>query len=181
MSVEETGLLVKLEANMSKWEKDFNRAISQQNRSAQRMEQIAQRNAKKIGDAYAGIDARIGNSFARIPASLKGLGGAFLGAAGARSFVNLADEATKMQNALRVVGLEGEALNRVYDKLFASAQRNAAPVGSLVDLYSKLSLTQNELGVSSDDLIRFTDGIAVALKVPPSRALPIWCCHRTGD
>lgn len=165
MSVEETGLLVKLEANMSKWEKDFNRAISQQNRSAQRMEQIAQRNAKKIGDAYAGIGARIGNSFARIPASLKGLGGAFLGAAGARSFVNLADEATKMQNALRVAGLEGEALNRVYGQLFASAQRNAAPIGSLVDLYSKLSLTQNELGVSSDDLIRFTDGIAVALKV----------------
>ncbi len=165
MSVEETGLLVKLEANVSKWEKDFNRAISQQNRSAQRMEQIARQNARKIGDAYAGIGARIGNSFARIPASLKGLGGAFLGAAGARSFVNLADEATKMQNALRVAGLEGEALNKVYGKLLQSAQRNAAPIGSLVDLYSKLSLTQKELGVSSDDLIRFTDGIAVALKV----------------
>jgi tape measure domain-containing protein len=72
---------------------------------------------------------------------------------------------------LRVAGLEGAELSRVYDQLFRSAQRNSAPINSLVDLYSKLALTQKELGVTGDDLIRFTDGIAVALKVAGTDAV----------
>lgn len=83
----------------------------------------------------------------------------------AQKYVGLADEATKMANALKIAGLEGEAAAKVYDKLYASAQRNFAPVNSLVDLYSKLSLSQSALGVSSEELISFTDNISVALRV----------------
>ncbi|SMG45364.1 hypothetical protein [Paracoccus sp. J56] len=79
MALDETGLLVKLEANVAKWEKDFNRAIVQQQRAAKRMEQIARQNAKKITSEYEGIGGRIGKAFNGIPASLKGIGGAFLG------------------------------------------------------------------------------------------------------
>ncbi|WP_313349939.1 tape measure protein [Paracoccus sp. (in: a-proteobacteria)] len=86
-------------------------------------------------------------------------------AAAATAYLKLSDAATKMGNALRVAGLDGDDLANVYGKLYQSAQRNAAPISSLVDLYSKLALTQNELGVTSDELIQFTDGIAVALKV----------------
>uniref|UniRef100_UPI00130126E0 tape measure protein n=1 Tax=Paracoccus sp. TRP TaxID=412597 RepID=UPI00130126E0 len=82
-----------------------------------------------------------------------------------RQYMRIADAATQMRNSLRVAGLEGEELSRVYDQLFRSAQRNATPVNSLVDLYSKLALTQKELGVTSEELIHFTDGIAVALRV----------------
>ncbi|WP_164901620.1 tape measure protein (plasmid) [Paracoccus denitrificans] len=88
-----------------------------------------------------------------------------------RQYMRLADAATQMQNSLRVAGLEGAELSRVYDQLFRSAQRNSAPINSLVDLYSKLALTQKELGVTGDDLIRFTDGIAVALKVAGTDAV----------
>jgi len=108
----------------------------------------------------------------RAEAGLAGIGRAFAGAFSAAVLVGvsqrltrIADAATQMQNSLRVVGLEGAELSRVYDQLFRSAQRNSAPISSLVDLYSKLALTQKELGVTGDELIRFTDGIAVALKV----------------
>lgn len=165
MALDETGLLVKLEANVAKWEKDFNRAIVQQQRASQRMEQIARQNAKKIGSAYEGIGGKIGASLGKLALPLAGGFSAAVLARQVRNYTALADAATKMQNALRVAGLEGDKLTDVYGKLYQSAQRNAAPISSLVDLYSKLSLTQNELGVSSDDLIRFTDGIAVALRV----------------
>ena len=82
-----------------------------------------------------------------------------------RNYKSLADAATQMGNSLRVAGLEGEELTRVYGRLMQSAQRNSAPIGSLVSLYSKLALTQSELGVSADELIHFTDGVAVALRV----------------
>lgn len=165
MALDETGLLVKLEANVAKWEKDFNRAIAQQQRASQRMEQIARQNARKIGDAYKGLGGTIGASFGKLAGPLAGGISAAIIARQVRNYTDLADAATKMQNALRVAGLEGANLSATYQKLFQSAQRNAAPIASLVDLYSKLALTQKELGVSNDELIRFTDGVAVALKV----------------
>src|SRR5690606_13726379 len=69
------------------------------------------------------------------------------------------------ENSLKVAGLSGQELTRVYDRLFASAQRNAAPVESLVELYSRASLVQKELGVSTEELIDFTDRVALALRV----------------
>lgn len=108
----------------------------------------------------------------RAELGLASMGRAFAGAfsvavvAGvSQKLTRIADAATQMQNSLRVAGLEGAELSRVYDQLFKSAQKNAAPIGSLVDLYSKLALAQDTLGVSSQDLIKFTDGISVALRV----------------
>ncbi|WP_323717601.1 tape measure protein [Paracoccus aminovorans] len=165
MALDETGLLVKLEANVAKWEKDFNRAITQQQRASQRMEQIARQNARKISSAYEGIGGKIGANLGKLALPLAGGFSAAVLMRQVKNYTALADAATQMQNALRVAGLEGDKLTDVYGKLYQSAQRNAAPISSLVDLYAKLSLTQNELGVSSDELIRFTDGIAVALRV----------------
>ncbi|WP_423208780.1 tape measure protein [Paracoccus yeei] len=116
---------------------------------------------KQAQRAERGVSAAF-SSIAKLGAGLFA-GGAT--AAAAREYLKFADAATKMQNSLKVVGLEGQALNDVYSKLYASAQKNSAPVSSLVDLYSKLALTQKELGVSSEQLINFTDGISVALRV----------------
>lgn len=171
MSADER-LVVMLEARVAEFERRMRQAeqrgtrtyhgLSRDSRSATRqMEADMLRSTSRINTALASTSAGIG-----------GLGralGVGISAAAAtqlvRRYTQIADAATKMQNALRVVGLEGEELSRVYEQLFRSAQRNSAPVNSLVDLYSKLALTQNELGVSSDELIEFTDGIAVALKV----------------
>lgn len=93
------------------------------------------------------------------------IGKAFAGAAALRGAQILIDSATRIENSLKVAGLAGEQLTKVYDALFESAQRNAAPVEALVDLYGRASLVQKELGVSSEELLGFTDNIAVALRV----------------
>ena len=56
-------------------------------------------------------------------------------------------------------------LEQVYGGLFDAAQRNAAPIETLVQLYSRLSLVQKELGVDGEELIGFTDNVALALRV----------------
>ncbi|NVD41296.1 M15 family metallopeptidase [Ensifer sp. HO-A22] len=83
----------------------------------------------------------------------------------ARGTQQLIDSAISIQNALKVAGVEGENLKKVYDSLFASAQKNAAPIESLVSLYSRLALSQKELGVSQQELLNFTDKISLALRV----------------
>jgi tape measure domain-containing protein len=78
---------------------------------------------------------------------------------------NIIDQSVKIQNALKVVGLSGKDLTTVYQSLYGSAQKNAAPFETLVELYSKAALQQKELGVSTQDLLKFTDNVAVALRV----------------
>lgn len=97
--------------------------------------------------------------------SLAGAFGAFAGTQLIRGSVQLIDAATAIGNSLRVAGLEGEELTKVYDRLFASAQQNAAPIQSLAQLYGRVAIVQNELGASTEELLNLTDTVAKALRV----------------
>lgn len=151
-------LLLVLEANARKYERDIARA--------------RQRTGKELG----AIEAQFLRTRKAVQTSLNSMAGGFGGQA--RGFLGpiaaavsikgaqqLIDAATRIQNALKIAGLEGEALEAVYTDLFISAQRNAAPIETLVQLYSKLALVQKELGVSQQQLIGFTDKVALALRV----------------
>lgn len=121
-----------------------------------------------MGRSLKSMEARTATSFRNAASAVRGFYGFLAGAAVvqvARGYTQLADSATRMSNSLRIAGLEGEELKRVYAELYSAAQRNSTPIASLVDLYSKLSLSQSALGVTSQELMEFTDGIAVALRV----------------
>jgi lambda family phage tail tape measure protein len=90
------------------------------------------------------------------------IAGGVLSAGAAKEFL---DSATKIDNALKVAGLSGNELNAVYEKLYQSAQKNGAPLVALADLYGKVSLSQKELGVGSLELAKFSDNVALALRV----------------
>ena len=118
--------------------------------------------------SFAGLERSASSSLRNMQTLFRAGAGFLAGGFAAqqlRQFTHLADAATKMRNSLKVVGLEGSDLTAVYGQLYKSAQQNATPIQSLVDLYSKLALAQDTLGVSSQDLIKFTDGISVALRV----------------
>ncbi|HHW34332.1 MAG TPA: tape measure protein [Paracoccus solventivorans] len=167
MSEKLPGLVIDIEARINKLEQGLKRANDRQRKAAREMEATAKRSADKISKTYEGMGKRMQSVFA-MPGLIRGGLGVLGGGAIAlqiRQYGRLADEATRMQNALRVVGLEGADLTRVYGRLFQSAQKNATPIGAMVDLYRKLALTQKELGVSGDELIHFVDGVSVALRV----------------
>lgn len=85
--------------------------------------------------------------------------------ASARGIQQAVDSYTRIENALKVAGLQGAEMEAVFARLFASAQKNAAPLEALVELYGRAALVQKELGITSEELLRFTDGVSAALRV----------------
>lgn len=112
---------------------------------------------------------RLDAKFTALGRTVKTLGtsliGLFAGSAFLRGASQLMDTATKIGNGLRVAGLAGEELTEVYNGLRDAALKNAAPFEALATLYSRTALVQKELGVSSEDLVRFSSNVAVALRV----------------
>lgn len=155
-------LTVEVLARVDKLEKGMARATRAANDNFGKIERRAGQATKRLESRF---DA-IGKSAAT---SLGGLarGGAagLLGALGAREVGQAAAQYTALTNTLKVTGLEGKSLTGTLQSLFEIAQRNGTAIEPLATLYSRLSQSQKELGASSEDLLKFTDGISVALRV----------------
>lgn len=151
MAVTAERLVAILEMRLDKYEKSLAKARGQTNRQFTAIE----RRGKQMQARLQNIGAGVGRSFA----------GMFAAAVTVRGAQQLIDASTRIENALKVAGLSGEELTKVYDRLFESAQRNFAPVETLANLYSRLSLAQSELRVTNDEIANFTDKVALALRV----------------
>lgn len=97
--------------------------------------------------------------------SLNGFVRAFIGMAAAKYVIGLADAYTRFGNSLRVAGVEGTNAQLVTERLFASAQKYGVQLEAMGGLYGKASQAQKNLNASQSDLLKFTDGVAAALKV----------------
>lgn len=150
MTVTNEQLVATLSANIRKFEKSMDRASGKANKTFTKIEKRGKTLQRRL--------SAINPKFAR-----------FLGPAAvlatARSFQIFADSATRIVNTLKVAGLEGAELERVYDSLKQSAQDNFAPFETLADLYSKAAQAQSELNVTSKELLNFTDKVALALRI----------------
>lgn len=168
---EETGerLVVMLEARISEFEKRMAKAertgtrtyrqlTAGSSRATKTMEQDMLRSTTAINRSLAQTSVEIG-SFA------KAFAVAVAGSAAFRSVSKAAQEFTALQNALKVTGLEGAELDKVFSSLFQLAQKNGTAIEPLVTLYSRAAQAQKELKASSADLMKFTDGVSIALKV----------------
>ncbi|RWB08989.1 MAG: hypothetical protein EOQ39_03570 [Mesorhizobium sp.] len=155
---DEERLIVALEARIRDFERNMQRASQTAGKNFGDIEKRAKASADRL-------DVTMARASARVNANLKNIGAGFLAGFSVQGAQRLIDQATRIQNALKVAGLSGDDLTKVYDRLFESAQRNAAPLESLVQLYSRAALQQKELGVSSEQLLTFTDNVALALRV----------------
>lgn len=151
MAVTVERLIATLEARFDKYDRALNKALDTTDRTFKRIET----RGKAMEARMASIGAGVGRRFAAALAA--GLS--------VRAFQQFSDAATRIDNALKVAGLSGEELERVYGRLRDSAVKNAAPLESLVELYGRAALVQKELGISGEELLNFTDKIAVALRV----------------
>lgn len=151
MATDVERLVVSLEASITKYERAMQKALGQTNNTTRQIERRFQR-----------MNATINTQMAALGRSLIA---PLLGGAAVRGFQQLVDANTRIENSLRVAGLAGQELTAVYDRLFESAQRNAAPLESLVTLFGRASLVQKELGISTEELLGFTDKVALALRV----------------
>lgn len=151
MATDVERLIVRLEATQRGFERQLAAASSTADRRARQIETRFQRMNKTINGQFTALG--------------RSMTGALAGIATIRGAKQLLDSATSIDNALRVAGLSGQELERVYARLFDSATRNAAPLETLVTLYGRAALVQKELGVSTEELLGFTNNVSLALRV----------------
>lgn len=151
MATEVERLVVSLEASITKYERAMQRALGETNKTA-----------KQIEGRFAQMSGKLGTSFA---GSLKGLGAGLLAGVSVRAITQASAAYVDIQNQLRVAGLEGAKLTGVFNELFAVAQKNGTGLAPLVTLYSRAAQAQKELGATSGQLMQFTNGVSLALRV----------------
>ncbi|TAY66488.1 tape measure protein [Rhizobium leguminosarum] len=151
-------LLLTFDAKFERYLRNFERAQQQTDRRFRAMEQRAKQSSDRMESAFAKAGNGIRNTFSSI-------GNVFAGLVSAKAAKDLIDSSIKIQNQLKTTGLAGKELKGVYDQLFASAQKNATPLEALVTLYSRTSGAAKDLGANQKDLLRFTDGVSLAMRV----------------
>ncbi|KQZ99576.1 hypothetical protein ASD64_14690 [Mesorhizobium sp. Root157] len=154
MAVDMEKLVVQLSADIKKYENALNRAMG-----------VTNRQAKAIESRFARMNKRVASSMSFSGSFGRGLLGGLAAGFSAQGVQQLLDSATKIQNALKSTGITGEELAKVYGQLFDAAQRNQAPIEGLVTLYSRVSLAQKELGVSSEQIVGLVDTVGKAIKL----------------
>ena len=111
------------------------------------------------------LENQFRTSSSAISASLKGLAGTLAAGFSGRELVGLIDSYTRLQNSLKVTGLEGERLAEVQQRLFDVAQQNGVELEAVGQLYSRAAQNQKELGASTSDLIGLTSAVAASLRI----------------
>lgn len=142
----------------------FNRGLQEARAEAQRFDRTVQTHMRGTDRAMQ----QLGNSARQASAAIRIMTGAFAalgGAVAVRQIQQYADIWIRVQNQLKVAGLEGNALGDTLDELYAIAQRNGTAIEPLVTLYGRLAQAQKELGATGAELTRFTEGVSLALRV----------------
>lgn len=116
---------------------------------------VVRRNIESIGPAAQ----KSQTSVDFLKRTLASLGGALA----VRELLRFADTMTGLENRLRSTGLEGVALTAIYKELLAVSNQTRSSVEGSVELYSRLSLSSKELGVSQSQLLDFTKSLNQAI------------------
>jgi len=115
--------------------------------------------------AVVHLENQMRSSSSAMANSLRGLAGAFGSYLSISQLTELSDGFTRLQNNLRIAGLEGEEMKAVQDRLFASAQRYGVEIEGLSNLYGQLTQASKELGASQSDIFGLTDAVSASLKI----------------
>lgn len=134
-------------------------------RDLQQIHGVSAKAARQMESTWRQANRRldgIGQSMARsLTTPLAGVSAAL----GVREVLRYADAWTGAKNSLAVAGVVGAEQADVLDRLYNSAQANAAPVGALADLFGKAAQASDNLGASQAELLEFSDGVATSLRV----------------
>lgn len=158
MAIEAERLVINLEARLNKFEADMRKAVGITDTKFRSIERRAAQAQSKLGRftiPTSQIGKALDGASSQFLAFSRTAGGVLAGVLALKGAQGFIDGSIRIQNALKGAGLEGEQLTVVYDQLFAAAQRNSAPLESLVKLYSQVSLNMAALNTNSAELAGF--------------------------
>lgn len=142
-------LILEVQANQ------FSNALKKQNAQAYRL-------FRQLEDRASQMEKGLGASFSALGKRVAGLFAGLAVGSALNDIRKVADEYTKIINTLKVAGVKDTA--GVFDQLFASAQKNAAPLDALATLYGRISAAQTTLNATSGEVMQVTDIVAQSLR-----------------
>ncbi len=119
-----------------------------------------------LGRGITGVNASIGDMNGKLLA----LGGTLTAAFSGRELIGFLDSFTRLQNNLRVAGVEGENLKAVQDRLLESAQKYGVSIESLSALFGKATTAPSAFGASQAEVFELTDAVSASLKIQGTSA-----------
>lgn len=154
-------------ANIGQWEREIKRMQRLNNQLAGKLASDQARAAQRSAKAWNDNDPTKGlsRSIGRLKSELGSLAPMIAGAFSVGAVASAADVYTRYTNSLKVAGVEGANLKVVQDQLFKVAQANGVELETLGGLYGKAAQSAKELGASQQQLLQFTEGVALALRV----------------
>ena len=151
-------MTLRLEASATKFERDMAKAVGVVQKASGAMQASARTATTRIEQSFSGLGIGVAALATR---TMPALAAAF----SAKAFIDSIATFTQIQNSLKVAGLSGDELTRTFDAIYASAQKNSVPLADLAKLYSRVAQLQKGLSANSQSVAKFTDGVAVALRV----------------
>lgn len=130
-------------------------------------------NANEQLKAIQGNLKGIQSSTTGVASSVNGLTDAFKGLAaaiGVGTIVNYADQMTALQNKLRAFSASQEEANQKFADIADIASRSRSEIGAVGDLYGKMSIASQQLGISQGQVAQITETFAKSLKVGGANA-----------
>lgn len=107
----------------------------------------------------------VGTTGVGVADTLRGAFATIVGGATVASIVTMSDELTGMQNRLRAVTDNQGEFNTAMDQITAIAQRSRNGLTEVGDLYSKVALAGEQMGLSQGQVAQTTETFAKALKL----------------
>lgn len=174
MATDTDELVLSISADTRQIKRSLDKLVSDTKRTTTAIERefgglsnVAGKTARDIGKIDAAV-VKAGKSSTALTSLFKGGGAAIIGGAGvaqaAQRFAELIDASTRITNALKVAGVEGDRLDKTYTDLANTAKQNGASFEALATLYARVTTSSKELGVTSEQTQQFIDRMAQGLK-----------------
>lgn len=111
------------------------------------------------------LEAQFSASSQQISSSIRNVAGSLAAYMSGKELVSFADGFTRVQNALKVAGLEGQNLASVQQQLLGLSGKYGVSIEELARLYGNSSQAASELGATQSQLVQLTEATAQSLKI----------------
>lgn len=119
---------------------------------------IQEASVKSLEDQFSRSSASIGST-------VKGLAGTLGALFTGREVVAMVDSFTRLQNSLKVAGLEGQQLEGVQSSLLELSKRYGVGIEGLANLYGKATDAGRSFGASEAEILQLTEATSQALLI----------------
>lgn len=144
--------LLKYQGALRKQAADTERQLGRQEKAVQRLEKQMLRSSTAISGSLRGLAGTLGTYFT------------------GRELVGMIDSFTRLQNSLRVAGLEGAKLETVQAQLLELSTRYGVGVEGLANLYGKATDAGRSFGASEAQILQLTEATSQALLITGTSA-----------